>query len=149
EWNAMFGPFPEIGIPTTLEAPEEPDWAQDGYTGAWTIPTEADTSGAEADIAALDGMIGPIAVDVSYRPIGAQPLTGPEQGPGLPGAGRQDQSFTITAIDEATPVIEGVVSAAGTIPESEEVAVSAPGASEVTTALEGVTSAAQAIPEAE
>src|SRR5690606_8272982 len=65
------------------------------------------------------------------------------------GDGEGGATVVIDAIDNASSVINDVISAASSIPESEQVSVSAPGATGATAELNAVTAAANAIPEIE
>src|SRR5690606_29461138 len=126
------------------------NWAETGYTGTWVVPTEADTSGAEADIASVQPE--PVTVPISFDWGGAAGAVGGSVQTALSafgGDGEGGATVVIDAIDNASSVINDVISAASSIPESEQVAVSAPGASETTSALNEVTAAAAGIPEIE
>lgn len=78
-----------------------------------TISTAADTSGAEADIAGLSSIIGPVTVPIEWEaPPAFDPTTlGPVQGPAMsPTPVVNDQSVTITADDQASGVIADIQS---------------------------------------
>lgn len=143
----------EIDVRANTEQAEADiiNWAETGYTGTWVVPTEADTSGAEADIDSVQPE--PVEIPVTFHAAAATEAGSAAGGAlsGLLGDGEDGLTidYTINAFDNATDVINDVQSAADALPESETVDVSAPGATGATAELNAVTAAANAIPEIE